>query len=89
MGIAGGAALTPATGLISEIFSNIAIANLIPLFGYVAFALYAFKGSRVSLPATRAWGATIMGFEQPTLTMNSGRDTDREIGTPRCLLLHA
>jgi FHS family L-fucose permease-like MFS transporter len=56
MGIVGGAVLTPAMGLISEIFSNIAIAYLIPLFGYVVVALYAFKGSRVSLPATRSIG---------------------------------
>ena len=54
MGIVGGAILTPAMGLMSQVFSSLAIAYLIPLFGYVAVAFYGFKGSRVSLPATRS-----------------------------------
>ena len=62
MGIVGGAVLTPAMGLISEMFSNIAIAYLIPLFGYVVVALYAFKGSRVSLPAAGSMERGDNGF---------------------------
>jgi len=54
MGIVGGAILTPAMGLMSQVFSSLATAYLIPLFGYVVVALYGFAGSRVSLPATRS-----------------------------------
>jgi FHS family L-fucose permease-like MFS transporter len=54
MGIVGGAVLTPAMGLISQVFSSLAIAYLIPLFGYVVVAFYGFRGSRVCLPVTHS-----------------------------------
>lgn len=45
MGIVGGAVLTPAMGLISEVSQSIAIAYVIPLLAYVGVALYSFFGS--------------------------------------------
>lgn len=48
MGIVGGAVLTPAMGLISEIWHSVAIAYLVPLVAYVGVALYSFWGT--SLP---------------------------------------
>lgn len=50
MAIVGGAILTPAMGLISEIFHSLAIAYLIPLVSYAFVAYYAFSGCRMRIP---------------------------------------
>ncbi len=47
MAIVGGAVLTPAMGLISEVSQSVAIAYLVPLAGYVGVALYSFFGSGI------------------------------------------
>lgn len=47
MSIIGGAVLTPAMGLVSEVSQSIALAYLVPLFGYIGVALYAFFGTRI------------------------------------------
>ncbi len=49
MAIVGGAVLTPMMGLISEVFSSIALAYLVPLAAYVLVAAYAFGGSKYRL----------------------------------------
>ena len=46
MAIVGGAVLTPAMGFISEKFHSVAWAYTVPLFAYIAIALYSFFGAR-------------------------------------------
>ena len=51
MAIIGGAVFTPLMGLIAEATGSIAVAMLVPLFGYVFIAYYAFVGSKTREPA--------------------------------------
>jgi FHS family L-fucose permease-like MFS transporter len=46
MAIVGGAVLTPAMGLVSQIY-NVAVAYVVPLIAYVFVAVYAFVGASI------------------------------------------
>lgn len=48
MGIVGGAALTPAMGIISEAWHSIARAYVVPMFAYCVVALFSFLCERIS-----------------------------------------
>jgi MFS transporter, FHS family, L-fucose permease len=48
MAIVGGAALTPAMGLIAEARHSIAPAYVVPLIAYLVIAVYGFAGARAA-----------------------------------------
>ena len=50
MVIVGGAVLTPAMGLIAEMYRSIALAYCVPMVAYVFVAAYAFAGANPRLP---------------------------------------